>query len=186
MTRRVAALGVATLTVLGLGCERSENTSDALAIAISQADPHAAAFAEYETWVVRALSVAPADTNRRALTETLFAPIRNDSDVMGVMVQPSGKSQATLSFPGREPWAEWSAGVAVRHPVLGWVRVATVSSCPTQRLARRKTQPHDSCVLIARDFDHARSGTPRVMMAFAIAPEESATESRTEQSARTK
>jgi len=166
MTRRVATLRVATLFVLGLGCERSEDTSDALAIAITQADPHAAAFAEYEIWVARALSVAPTETNRHALTETLFAPIRNHREVMGVMVQPSGKAQATLSFPSHEPWGEWNSGLAIRHPMLGWVRVAVVDACPTQRPRRPKSQPHGRCVLIARDAEHARPETPRVMMAF--------------------
>lgn len=166
MTRRVAALCFATLIGLISGCERSENVSDALAIAIHQADPHAAAFAEYETWVARALSVAHPESDRRALTETLFAPIRNHDDVMGVIVQPSGKSQSTLSFPSREPWAEWSTGLAIRHPVLGWVRVATVDACPTQRRGQQVSQTPGACVLISRDSDHSSPEAPRVMMAF--------------------
>jgi hypothetical protein len=148
--------------LLGLGCNAQPN----VAHAAEGARPHLAAFAQFDRWARRAGVSERATRDRDALTETTFAPIRNDRAIAVAWVQLEGRRGFTLTFPGNAAPLPPLTWVALRDPELGPLRVAAIDHC-------REVLPHtthalggDRCVLISRSETDAAANATTITLAF--------------------
>jgi hypothetical protein len=80
--------------LVACGASESEDSPAALA---AEAAPHAPVVARFDRWARRVASASQAWRSRSALTETAFAPIRTDPDVLGAWIAREG--EPTLSHP---------------------------------------------------------------------------------------
>jgi hypothetical protein len=148
--------------LIGLGCKAQPN----VAHAAEHAQPHLAAFAQFDRWARRAGVSERATRDRDGLSETTFAPIRSDRAIAAAWVQLEGKRGFTLAFPANAPALPPLTWVALRDPELGALRVAAIEHC-------REVLPHtthalagDDCVLISRSETDAAAIATTVTLAF--------------------
>lgn len=166
----VAVLALASCVSIQSACERGQKAGE-LSTAIDAARPYAAQFSRFESWANRATSVVDPARRSRALSETLFAPLRNDQGVLAAWVAVSA-SDEVMSLPPSVDQPDTKAWTRARDLTLGWVRVASFQRCPitTPRGFRQAKDP--ACVIISRDGDD-NSGTPRLTMAFVVGESQS-------------
>lgn len=166
MSSRTRGWHGALLFCCVLGCSRDDESLD-LAAAMASARPHASKFGGYESWVMRAWSVADPNSNDQALLETLFAPVRNDSEIAGTWIAVPGTPRRVLALPTKTEWPDSRGWTQVRDPLLGLIRVANLAQCPFSNARKQVGKvDHQACVVIARDPDQMNDREPAIAMAF--------------------
>ncbi len=155
---------VIALASPSIACDRPA-TSDVLSDAITTAQPFASKFAAYETWALRATSVSQPSASNAALTEALFAPIRNDQAVLAAWITLPRNDADELSFPPRVLKPSPEAWTQVRDPALGWIRVTRHQHCPLT-LPKGWRSGTERCVMLTRDPEHQPPHTLTITLAF--------------------
>lgn len=155
-------------TILGcttVACERAPD--GALSDAVANASPYTARFVAFESWALRAYSVTNPN-DQRALTETLFAPLRNDSAVYAAWFETKSPVARVLSLPADVPCPDARPWTSVRDATLGWVRVARFEKCPVDAPRGWRSHGPESpvCVMLARDEERDPRHQPHITMAF--------------------
>lgn len=158
----LCAIAACGSCLLGLGCKAQAN----VAHAAEGAQPHLAAFAQFDRWARRAGVSGRETRDRDALSETTFAPIRNDRAIAAAWVQLEGKRGFTLTFPGNAAPLPELGWVALRDPQLGALRVAAIEHCRDVLAHTTHALAADRCVLISRSQMDAASNATTVTLAF--------------------
>lgn len=148
--------------LLGLGCKARPN----VAHAAESAQPHLAAFAQFDRWARRAGVSERVTRDRDALSETTFAPIRSDRAIAAAWVQLEGKRGFTLAFPGNAALLPELGWVALRDAQLGALRVAAIEHCRDVLAHTTHVLAADRCVLISRSQTDAAANATIVTLAF--------------------
>lgn len=165
MTRaRVSAVTCAVMLTLN-SCGRHED-ADRLAVAIDYVRPHASRFANFENWAKRAYSVADRTASDRALSETLFAPVRRDDAVLATWIRISAGAQRQISLPPALQFPDTRGWTDVRAAALGWVSVARFLRCPIEPLQAQRAAEQPECVVITRTTRSVATSPVQVTMAF--------------------
>jgi hypothetical protein len=160
--RLLCAIAACGPCLLGLGCNPQAN----VARAAEHAQPHLAAFAQFDRWARRAGASEGVARDRDALSETTFAPIRNDRAIAAAWVQLEGKRGFTLAFPGNAAPLPQLGWVALRDPQLGALRVAAIEHCRDVLPRTTHALAADRCVLISRSETDAAANATTVTLAF--------------------
>ena len=129
--------GCAAAIALSQAC-----TSDA---ASSHAQRHLPAFARFERWARRVVAGDGDAREDGALSELLFAPVRNTSEIAGVFVALEGPPARVLALPARAVLGGVGEWVSLRDPGLGAIQAAALARCPIEGARAALDGP---CVLI--------------------------------------
>ena len=125
---------------------------------------HVPAFERYERWAQRVARGDAAARGGDALSELLFAPVRNAPDVLAVFVRLDGRP---LALPARAELTAPRTWVSLRGLDRGTALHAAVeASCPIA--LPRRAAPAGACVLLA---NHRAGESPRIAIAIAFRDE---------------
>jgi len=153
----------ALLAAIACGQSDRENR---LAAALEDVRPYASRFGSFEAWAGRACSVADPTASDRTLSETLFATVRGDRELLAAWIRLGPKSQRVMSLPSAVPLPDARLWTRVRDPALGWISVARFQRCPLDMTTAKAKEVTHPCVIIARAGESLSGQQPQVTMAF--------------------
>lgn len=154
LPRSAWIVGALLLAFVGCGAEgRSREAAAA-------ARPHLAHFARYDAWARRTLGADPALREPAQILETMFAPLRLESQVRDAWVLRRGPGERTIGF--RSPAPPEVGWTDVRDASLGELRVATDVSLP-------RGSNSAPALLVARRRTLEDGATVEVVVAYAVA-----------------
>jgi hypothetical protein len=128
------------------------------------AEPHLAAFDEYDRWARRTMLAGEVLREDRSLDEALFAPVRRESAVQAVWVRRIGAGATARYFGALEKVPSEVRWVEVRVPRHGALRVA-VAKVPDPRASEGDRRTH-LCVLVQRNEVGGGGATIDVIVAY--------------------
>lgn len=141
-----------------------------IADAAERARPHMPRFERFDRWARRAASGEAAPGPRAALSELVFAPVRNASDVLAVWVELSGARAVVLALPHQAEPPSNAKWVVLRDPKLGQLQVAAETPCRLELPSWWRARPIGGCVFIAREHRASAARSLTVTMAFGESP----------------
>ena len=162
-----AILGLLTLSLVA--CGRSADTRAPRLR--ERAQPYLRSFESFDGWARRSFDADLALRDPSALSETLFAPIRRDREVVSAWVERDGPDARALRLRSDaaidEAWTEGWVGLR-GVPMLNNLEAAT-GTFPDRR---RRRAPDANVLLLSRRVPSARGGAPvRVVVAYDLATE---------------
>ena len=134
------------------------------------AEPHLQDFARFETWTLRALAAVEPTADSDSRAETVFAPVRNKSDVLfAQVVIKEGARQRALDFPDHAQLdsIEDAAWRRIAKPQLPKLGVLRAPRCPVSAPAWWRDGKADGpCVLLSHQTSWGDRSTLEITMAF--------------------
>ncbi len=150
------------------GCSHAPSSPDP-SEAIRLAEPHAAAYQEFEVWARRTVVADPELGSRASLEETLFAPVRRKPAIVALWV-------VRKSATGREVRFSLPAK-SMPPPSVRWVHVRAASLGPHMRVGLGDVPDRHGhggvvrSVLLARTEPGPSGDGVTVIVAFRLADE---------------
>lgn len=161
--RASVTLAAAAVLCLGtLGCDGATRGLSPGA-ATSLLATRAGHFTEFDRWARRAMVADSARRDRRGLEETIFAPIRRDSEVVSARVERQGLAAIALSRH-----ADWAPPPSLRFSVVRDERLGEVEVARGMMPDPRRRDAPELKVLVLRRTRRAQEAEVVVTLAYVI------------------
>jgi hypothetical protein len=130
--------------------------------------PYLDEFARFDRWARRAQTSELVLRDRNALSEAMFAPIRQRASVLAAFVElEEGNRRLRLAQPAKLERPAGLAWIALRDPALAGLRVALPAPCPAPLAPKPDASRSRACVLIERRASTPEQAVLTVTVAFA-------------------
>lgn len=158
----VAVSALCAIALVGCGA-RGPAAADVKA----SAEPHLAAFVEFDPWARRVALGDPAFRDDRAFVEAAFAPLREQRAVANAWIERRGTYARTLAMHPEVPAPPDARWVPMRHEELGAIEVAHAALPP--RGSPGTSGVERPCVLVAHRDAIEDGAVVRVVVAYLLA-----------------